>query len=305
MSPRRLDESMTLLREAMERPLDPGYAQAAERRRQQADDAAPLTGVRRLRMVSGRGLTGVVAVLAGFGLAVSVLAIREPSDAAAKVRTQLAARIEQRNADVRSGEERNAQLRARIAAIQQQALGDRGAQLQAQEKLLSAATGASPVRGPGVEIRVDDAPDSGSVGGTDPRADPAAGGGVVLDVDLQIVVNGLWAAGAQAVAVNGQRLSALSAIRSAGQAILVDFRPTAPPYRIDAVGDPATLQARFAGGSAGPYVQALRDNNGIRVSIDGRDRLELPAAAQVTLRLARPVSTAPTDSAAPTKGSTP
>ena len=43
--------------------------------------------------------------------------------------------------------------------------------------------------------------------------------------DLQIVVNGLWASGAEAVSVNGQRLTSKAAIRFAGQAILVNYRP--------------------------------------------------------------------------------
>ena len=57
-----------------------------------------------------------------------------------------------------------------------------------------------------------------------------AGDGRVLDRDLQELVNGLWAAGAEAVSVDGQRLTARTAIRSAGEAVLVDFRPLSPPY---------------------------------------------------------------------------
>ena len=53
----------------------------------------------------------------------------------------------------------------------------------------------------------------------------------MLDRDLQVIVNGLWAAGAEAIAVNGQRLTACSAIRSAGEAILVDFRPLSAAVR--------------------------------------------------------------------------
>ena len=49
--------------------------------------------------------------------------------------------------------------------------------------------------------------------------------------DLQIVVNGLWDAGAEAISVNGQRLTSKSAIRFAGQAILVNYRPADPALR--------------------------------------------------------------------------
>ena len=89
----------------------------------------------------------------------------------------------------------------------------------------------------------------------------------MLDRDLQIVVNGLWAAGAEAIAINGQRLTARSAIRSAGQAILVDFRPLVAAVRRQRGRRPGGLQTRFAAGSAGAYLRALRDNYGIRAAI--------------------------------------
>ena len=46
-------------------------------------------------------------------------------------------------------------------------------------------------------------------------------------------------------------VTAVSAIRSAGEAILVDYRPLSPPYRISAIGDPDTLQTRFSDGPGG------------------------------------------------------
>jgi uncharacterized protein YlxW (UPF0749 family) len=108
----------------------------------------------------------------------------------------------------------------------------------------------------------------------------------VLDRDLQTVVNGLWAAGAEAIAVNGQRLTARSAIRYAGQAILVDFRPLVPPYVVQAIGEAAGLQTRFAAGSAGAYLQALRDNYGVQGAIVPSANLELPGAGGSTTRFA-------------------
>ena len=89
----------------------------------------------------------------------------------------------------------------------------------------------------------------------------------VLDRDLQSVVNGLWAAGAEAVAVNGQRLTALSAIRSAGDAILVDYRPLTRPYVVVAIGDPRTIAGavRFSGGPAGPGLRTLQQTYGMQV----------------------------------------
>jgi uncharacterized protein YlxW (UPF0749 family) len=108
--------------------------------------------------------------------------------------------------------------------------------------------------------------------------------GIVLDRDLQDIANGLWQSGAEAIAVNGQRLTSRSAIRFAGEAILVNYRPLARPYRISAIGDPEDLQVEFAANDGGAYARALQDNYGIRVSIDAAKSLSLPAATSLTVR---------------------
>jgi uncharacterized protein YlxW (UPF0749 family) len=131
--------------------------------------------------------------------------------------------------------------------------------------------------------------------------DPRTGGaddGRVTDRDLQTIVNEVWAAGAEAVSVNGQRLTALSAIRSAGDAVLVDFRPLNPPYTIRAVGDPKTLRTTFVGGFGGSYLQVLH-GYGITYSVDDQNRVRLPASAGVALRFA--AVPAPTDAPDDTK----
>jgi uncharacterized protein YlxW (UPF0749 family) len=111
----------------------------------------------------------------------------------------------------------------------------------------------------------------------------------VLDVDLQHAANGLWAAGAEAIAINGQRLTTLSAIRTAGSAILVDFRPLSPPYTLDAIGDPKSMAAKFADGADGRYLFALKTQYGIRFDTTTKDHLSLPAANQLSVTEAVPV----------------
>jgi uncharacterized protein YlxW (UPF0749 family) len=101
------------------------------------------------------------------------------------------------------------------------------------------------------------------------------------------------------VAVNGQRLTALSAIRSAGDAILVDFRPLNPPYEIQAVGDAHSLRTSFVAGFGGSYLQVLQ-GYGITYAVEDRDRLQLPASAGVRLRYA--AAPAASDGSADTKG---
>jgi uncharacterized protein YlxW (UPF0749 family) len=122
----------------------------------------------------------------------------------------------------------------------------------------------------------------------DPRQGSGSQEGWVLDRDLQVVVNGLWAAGAEGITINGQRLTALSAIRSAGEAILVDYRPLSPPYVIQAVGDPEDLQSGFASDLAGSYLKALRDNYNVGATIVSKPRMTLPGNGALILHEAHP-----------------
>lgn len=110
----------------------------------------------------------------------------------------------------------------------------------------------------------------------------------VLDLDLQILANGLWQAGAEAIAINGHRLSTLTAIRSAGDAITVDYRSLTGPYRVEAIGDPRTLPARFAETPAGAWWTELSRNRGMRFDVSEARTLNLPADPGITLRHAKP-----------------
>jgi uncharacterized protein YlxW (UPF0749 family) len=278
---RRLDASMNLLTEVMERPLDAGYAAAAGRRRERGD---PADGGAR------SPLTVLTLVVVGLLLAAAALQARGQSTVAMGERAPLvqeigkldaaAARLQQSNAKLAEQIENERALR-----LQQQAQGG----LAQEVSVLGIATGAVAVVGPGLVLQVNDAESvSDQSGVADPRDDAQADDGRVLDQDLQLMVNALWAAGAEAVAVNGQRLTALSAIRSAGLAILVDYRPLSPPYRISAIGDPGTLRSRFSDGAGGRDLQYLKDNFGIRASLTSADRLTLPASSGLDVRHAVP-----------------
>jgi uncharacterized protein YlxW (UPF0749 family) len=174
-----------------------------------------------------------------------------------------------------------------VATARENALGltSTGSELAATLSGLEVVTGAGAVRGPALVVHLEDAEDADTEGGTDPRAGEGSTEGRVTDRDLQTVVNEVWAAGAEAVAINGQRLTSLSAIRSAGQAILVDFRPLSPPYDLVAVGDSDTMRSRLVDGFGGSYLQVLR-NYGIDYTVKTRDSVRLPAAAGLPVRYA-------------------
>lgn len=148
--------------------------------------------------------------------------------------------------------------------------------------------GATPVEGPGVKLVVDDAKDTDQGGGGPRESTGFADTGRVRDRDMQRVVNGLWESGAEAIAINGQRLTALSAIRAAGDAILVDNRPLVPPYTVLAVGDGKKLVTAFQDSADGQYLQALKESFDIRTSISDQAEVRLPAAPSLIVRTAEP-----------------
>jgi uncharacterized protein YlxW (UPF0749 family) len=235
----------------------------------------------------------------------AIAELRRPQPGAAQATAALQAEVRRRSARVDADQRQLDELRHQVAALQARSLaGGSEGDLAQQGALLGLVAGVEPVTGPGLQVTMSDAPAATSAAGSDPRANGGPDTSRVLDRDVQTVVNGLWAAGAEAIAINGQRLTSRSAIRYAGQAILVDFRPLVPPYVVSAVGDSSGLQTRFAASTAGAYLQALRDNYGIRAAIVASSRLDLPGAGGTTTRLthAEPV---PTSGATPSPSGSP
>jgi uncharacterized protein YlxW (UPF0749 family) len=149
---------------------------------------------------------------------------------------------------------------------------------QARERLLRlrAATGQAEVTGGGVSVTLDDAQ-------VDPLTDVTNQPGKVIDRDLQMVVNGLWQAGATNIAINGRRLTPTSAIRSAGSAILVNYRPLSPPYVVVAVGpDPNQIAGLFRENAAGLLLEQLEAQYGVIWELQTIGEVTLPAAGTTT-----------------------
>jgi uncharacterized protein YlxW (UPF0749 family) len=265
---------MSLLNEVMNHPLDPGYAAAARRR---AGESKPTVGPLAV------AVTLLVAALAGLVTTRAVVELRRPAPEGVADRRALEAQIEARTQLADTLQRTNDRLQDELTKVQAAGLAKADATgLVAELSRLQLATAQVAVAGPGLEVTMDDAESVAVVAAGDPRA-VSADAGRVLDRDLQILVNGLWAAGAEAVAINHQRLGPLSAIRSAGQAVLVDYRPLTRPYVVQAIGDASRLQSGLARDQAGPYLQALRDNEGIQVWMRATT-MTLPAAAGVDLR---------------------
>lgn len=262
----RPPRSWDLLMRLSDSAVDGDYARVAAARR--------AAGPGEPRRRPGWG-TAVVVVL---GLMISVAALqaqsREPAEA--RERSAIIEQIEQRRTTIGRSTQALEALRDDIAALQgnMSSAGARGESLLESVERSRILTGSGAVEGPGIRVVVDDAQDAGSVEG-----------GTVLDRDLQVLANGLWQAGAEAVSVNGQRLGPTSAIRVAGSAITVNYRPLTPPYVVTAIGDPDTLEARFSETAAGQSWFQLETNYGIRFDMESVDDLSLPGVPTGRLRL--------------------
>ncbi|MFD0313635.1 DUF881 domain-containing protein [Streptomyces flavalbus] len=280
--PARPDASMSLLTNVMDHSLDDGYAEAAARKEAAGAGGLPKTLRAKLGLAAG-------LVLAALVVTVGAAQARVAAPVVAKEREELIDRIESETAAADELEDSVDELRDEVGARQREALRESGG--GDRTALLGILSGAAEVRGPGVKLVVNDAEDTAAGGNSDPRGTSGfSDTGRVRDRDMQRVVNGLWESGAEAVSINGQRLTALSAIRAAGDAILVDNRPLVPPYTVLAVGDGEELKGRFQDSADGLYLDALKESFGIRASISVADDLRLAAAPSVIVRTAEPLT---------------
>jgi uncharacterized protein YlxW (UPF0749 family) len=107
----------------------------------------------------------------------------------------------------------------------------------------------------------------------EPPTPEEAGAYQIHDSDLQLVVNALWSAGAEAVAINDSRLVATTPIRAAGGTIVVNFRPLSPPYRVTAVG---ADRAAFESSEIARRFKRWTDLFGLGFSVQSRGAVEVP-----------------------------
>lgn len=271
---------MSLLTNVMDHSLDDGYAEAAARRKAAGAEGMPKTVRAKLGLAAG-------LVLAALVVTVGAAQARISAPVVAKEREELIDRIQRETTTADELETSVDALRDDVSARQRKALEDGGG--RHGNDLVSVLSGAVEVHGPGVRLVVNDSKDAARGGDGDPRETSGfSDTGRVRDRDMQRVVNGLWASGAEAVSINGQRLTALSAIRAAGDAILVDNKPLAPPYTVLAVGDGQRLSTRFQNSPDGLYLHALKENFGIRPTIAVEDDIKVPAAPSVIVRTAEP-----------------
>jgi uncharacterized protein YlxW (UPF0749 family) len=205
--------------------------------------------------------------------------------AAAKVHDRLVERVRQAQHAADDLDARARSLEQQLTGAQQRALPGGSVTRNLDQRQLLA--GQTAVSGPGMTVTLREP--------TTKTSSPTAGRGgttsigatnILTDRDVRSVVNELWRDGAEAIAVNDVRLTPTSAIRFAGQAVLVDLQPITPPYRITAIGDEDVLSTNFAQSPVASRYQTLAGADGIGFSFDESDHLKLPGSASVALRYA-------------------
>lgn len=259
--------SMALLREVLDRPLDPGYRSAAEQRAARGLPAS--TGSRSLLLL-------VNSLVLGLLVTVGALALRGPETAQAQAREELAERVGAEREELTEQSARVRELQTEVASLQERAL-DQQSPLAEDLARHGAIAGAVPMAGPGVTVVLDDPP-------RPPQAGADLGEDRVLARDLQTLVNGMWAHGAEAIAINEHRLTSTSSIRFAGEAIVVDFQGLTRPYTVTALGPPEELAAELDSGSTGAYLTELQQEYGIIVETTRQEEATVPAATRLTVR---------------------
>ena len=257
--------TMPLLARITSQAIDEDYAHVAERR-----GSAPLG--RRTRGLSWWSWLAVT-VLVGTLLAVAGSQTSEQAVVRESSRGTLVSRISGEREVLAGTQAQVGRLQAATVARQtdlDRTTDDLDAAL-ADITRLRTRTGYGPVRGPGVRLVV---------------GDSASGDETVRDEDLALLVNGLWTAGAEAIAINDERLTPLTYIQNSGPAINVNSQPLVPPYTVEAIGDQRTLQADLLDSSSGARFTDLVRLLGFRFDRENANDLRLPGVGLRRLRAA-------------------
>lgn len=267
----------SLLRSLLSDHLDPGYAAAAQSNRPRSRASTVVWQ-----------LLAAVLVAAVFSLAWAQA--QETAPGVRESQQVLAGSVRSAQAATDAAAARRDSLTAEVDAARRSRLeGDvTGRRLLTDLDDANYAAAATPVIGPGLTITITDPGMSPDL--TDVSKQRVEGSQqVILDRDLQLVVNSLWASGAEAISVGGVRVGPNVTMRQAGGGILVDNQPISSPYVILAVGPPNALGDNFNRSAGLQRLRLLEASYGVGVNVAAGDGLALPAGSVREVRFARQI----------------
>jgi uncharacterized protein YlxW (UPF0749 family) len=218
-------------------------------------------------------LVPVTALLAGLLFATSA-ATAQGTDLRAGRRSQVTELISAQRSDLQKQERAAARLRAQVGQLQTAAADGNGrvAAARARGDALVDAAGLSAISGPGLTVTLDDAPRRDGVDPASEDPDDL----VVHQQDVQAVVNALWAGGAEAMTLMGQRVISTSAVRCVGNTLVLHGQVYSPPFVVRAVGDRSAMRAALDAEPGVQFFKTFVDQYGLGYSVRGSDDLELP-----------------------------
>ena len=219
-----------------------------------------------------RVLVPVVCLVAGFGFAASAhdsngTDLRPPGT------SNLRDLVRDAEADVHRGDAQLAALQRTVNAATR-AAGRSDAAVsreQAKSAPLRAPGGLTAMSGPGMTVILNDAPESAANAGVDPNIL------VVHQSDLQAVVNALWAGGAEAMSIAGQRVIATSAVRCVGNTLLLNGEVFSPPFRVAAIGPSRTMTAALDASDGVHQFQQAAGYYGLGYTAETNHDIDVPA----------------------------
>ncbi|MGI8578914.1 MAG: DUF881 domain-containing protein [Nocardioidaceae bacterium] len=228
--------------------------------------------MRRATRRAWRVLVPLVCLLAGFGFAASARDARG-TDLRPPGTSNLADLVRRAESQVHAADRTLTELQAQVTQVTRRA-GTRDsavAKVQARSAPLRQPGGLTAVHGRGIVVVLNDAPNSAANEGVD------ANQLVVHQSDLQAVVNALWAGGAEAVTIAGQRVIATSAVRCVGNTLLLNGEVFSPPFRVVAIG-PYRPMAEALGRSPGVRLfEQAAGYYGLGYTVESSDNLTLAA----------------------------
>jgi uncharacterized protein YlxW (UPF0749 family) len=268
----------SLLRSLLSEHLDPGYAAAAAERAAGAK-ARPRWGWQ-----------AAAALLIAVVFAAAVAQARSVAPGVKQTQQMLVASVRGAEANTNGLAAQRANLTSDVDNLRRSQLRDdvAGQQLLRGLDQLGVAAGATAVTGPGLTITLADPGVSANLSDVSKERIPGSRQ-VVLDRDLQLVVNSLWASGAEAIAVGGVRIGPNVTIRQAGGAILVDNQPITSPYVVVAIGPPHAMQDSFEAGPGLTRMRLLEASYGASATVSAGQALTVPAGNARDVKYARQI----------------
>lgn len=225
--PQLEDDSLRLIDDLTNRPMDPMFSDSRL-------DKRPKSA---FRVWSTRVIVFIICVAVGFSGSIIVQILH--TDPRKEIRSSLAKELTQQTKHLNTLNSEVSSLRVKVENQSKKLANTTKNDTLTYDEM---ATGTIPVTGPGITLTIANplAANSDTTSGSLPR-ESSSNIRVVTDSDLQVFIQILWQAGAEAISINGYRLGVQTSVRTAGQTILVGVNQVQSPYKIQAIGDASAL----------------------------------------------------------------